>query len=255
MPSLSFPAAASTKPGAASLGRIRASEHGPARHGAAIVIPIRSFVTGKERLADALTTSARVELVRRMAEGVVRAAVAVATRAAVVTRDPDVSAWARGHGLDAVDEFDDPGGLDGAATAGRAWAERVAAARVVIVHADLPYIDADALTLVGGDACPDRVAAAPCRRDDGTPVLSVPVGAPFRFAYGPGSFRRHAAESRRLGLAFRAVRDPRLSLDVDVAEDVDSGPAPGRRPIHEGNAGRDDADSGALAPCSTEPDR
>ena len=52
-------------------------------------------------------------------------------------------------------------------------------------------------------------------------VLSVPVDVPFRFAYGPGSFRRHAAEARRLGLGFRVVRDPELAFDVDVPDDVD----------------------------------
>jgi 2-phospho-L-lactate guanylyltransferase len=65
------------------------------------------------------------------------------------------------------------------------------------------------------------VAIVPCHRDDGTTVLSVPVDAPFRVAYGPGSFRRHAAEARRLGLGFRVVRDPELAFDVDVPDDLD----------------------------------
>jgi 2-phospho-L-lactate/phosphoenolpyruvate guanylyltransferase len=49
----------------------------------------------------------------------------------------------------------------------------------------------------------------------------VPVDVPFRFAYGPGSFRRHAAEARRLGLGFRVVRDADLAFDVDVPDDLD----------------------------------
>jgi 2-phospho-L-lactate guanylyltransferase len=52
-------------------------------------------------------------------------------------------------------------------------------------------------------------------------VISVPVGAPFGFAYGPGSFRRHAAEARRQGLGFRVVRDAELAFDVDVPADLD----------------------------------
>jgi 2-phospho-L-lactate guanylyltransferase (CobY/MobA/RfbA family) len=46
------------------------------------------------------------------------------------------------------------------------------------------------------------------------------VDGDFRFSYGPGSFRRHAAEARRLGLGWRVVRDPRLSRDVDRPEDL-----------------------------------
>jgi 2-phospho-L-lactate guanylyltransferase len=60
----------------------------------------------------------------------------------------------------------------------------------------------------------------PCHRDDGTNVVSLPAGSPFRFGYGPGSFRRHAAEARRLGLAVRVVRDPELAFDVDLPEDL-----------------------------------
>jgi len=51
-------------------------------------------------------------------------------------------------------------------------------------------------------------------------VLAVPTGVAFRFAYGPGSFRRHVAEARRLGLGVRVVRDPDLAFDVDVPEDL-----------------------------------
>ena len=64
------------------------------------------------------------------------------------------------------------------------------------------------------------VALVPCHRDDGTPVLSVPTADEFRFAYGPGSFRRHAAEARRLGLAVRVVRDRDLAFDVDLPDDL-----------------------------------
>ncbi len=60
----------------------------------------------------------------------------------------------------------------------------------------------------------------PCHRDDGTNVLSLPADTAFRFSYGPGSFRRHAAEGRRLGLGVRVVRDPDLAFDVDVPEDL-----------------------------------
>jgi 2-phospho-L-lactate guanylyltransferase len=64
------------------------------------------------------------------------------------------------------------------------------------------------------------VTIVPCHRDDGTPVLSVPVDLDFHFSYGPGSFRRHAAEARRVGAAVRVVRDPSLAFDVDVPSDL-----------------------------------
>jgi 2-phospho-L-lactate guanylyltransferase (CobY/MobA/RfbA family) len=64
------------------------------------------------------------------------------------------------------------------------------------------------------------VTIVPDRRDDGTNVLALPVGSGFRFAYGPGSSRRHAAEARRVGLPVRVVREPRRGWDVDVPDDL-----------------------------------
>jgi 2-phospho-L-lactate guanylyltransferase (CobY/MobA/RfbA family) len=74
---------------------------------------------------------------------------------------------------------------------------------------------------VASDGRRPVVTAVPCHRDDGTPVLSLPTTATnFVFAYGPGSFRRHAAAARAAGLAFRVRRDGRLGRDVDAPEDL-----------------------------------
>ena len=68
------------------------------------------------------------------------------------------------------------------------------------------------------------VTIVPCHRDDGSPVVSVPLPLPsaFRFAYGPRSFRRHVGNSHRAGLAVRVVRDPELGFDVDLPDDLDA---------------------------------
>jgi 2-phospho-L-lactate guanylyltransferase len=148
-----------------------------------------------------------------MAEGVVLAAGPLPV--AVVSSAPEVRAWAAGLGLTLLE---DPGGLDEAARAGQHWAARLGIGRVVIAHADLPW--ARRLDSLARDGSRPVVAAVPCHRDDGTPVLSLPTAMPFVFAYGPGSFRRHAAEARRLGLGFRVIRDPVLAHDVDAPADL-----------------------------------
>jgi 2-phospho-L-lactate guanylyltransferase len=181
--------------------------------GAGVVIPIRAFALGKVRLAEHLAPSARVELGRRLADAV--AAAAGELPAVVVTSAPEVRSWARERALAVVD---DPGSLDGAAAAGRAWVRERGLARVVVAHADLPR--ARSLVPLTRDAGRPVVALVPCHRDDGTPVLSLPVDAPFTFAYGPDSFRRHAAEARRLGLGLRVLRDPDLAFDVDLNDDL-----------------------------------
>jgi 2-phospho-L-lactate guanylyltransferase len=183
------------------------------RYRVGVVVPIRAFALGKARLSERLDADARSALGRRLAERVVGAADGLDV--VVVSSDHDVREWARERGVPALD---DPGSLDAAAAAGRRWAADRGHVRLIVAHADLPRARSLLPLLV--DTGNDVVAAVPCHRDDGTPVLSVPVNAPFAFAYGPDSFRRHAAAARRAALGFRVVRDPDLAFDVDVPADL-----------------------------------
>ena len=180
---------------------------------AGVVVPIRSFLLGKARLASDLDDHARAELGRRLADRVVDAAAPLPV--VVVTSAPEVRRWAPTRGCELLD---DPGSLDAAATRGHEHLRDLGYDRVVVAHADLARARTLDPVTVDGDR--PLVALVPCHRDDGTNVLAVPAGAPFRYAYGPGSFRRHVAEATRLGLGVRVVRDPDLAFDVDVPEDL-----------------------------------
>src|SRR5689334_13367828 len=146
-------------------------------HTAGVVVPVRSFALGKARLADVLDDDARRALTRTMAERVVAAA--GDRPVVVVSSAPDVVAWAGELGLA---QIDDPGSLDAAADAGRAWVRGQGLARVVVMHADLPL----ASTLDGVADDGDRAVAVlvPDHHDDGTPVLALPSAVEFAFAYG-----------------------------------------------------------------------
>ena len=189
---------------------------------AGIVVPLRSFRFGKARLARVLDDDARVALAQRMAEAVVAAA--GSRDIVVVSSAPEVAAWCETHGLA---RLEDPGSLDAAAGAGRDWARARALARVVIVHGDLPF--ATSLDEVAGDGPAPIAVLVPDHRGDGTPVCSVPVDAPFEFAYGEGSFARHVEVAAHAELEVRIVRDRALGFDVDIPEDLahlDTTPTP-----------------------------
>jgi 2-phospho-L-lactate guanylyltransferase len=190
---------------------------------AGVVIPIRAFVVGKARLATTLDDAPRAELARRMADQVVNAAGDLPV--VVVSSAPEVRDWARDRG---VAVLDDPGDLDGAAASGTAWCVARGFPRAIVAHADLPRAPKGGLTRFAADGDRPIAAIVPCHRDDGTPVLAIPLIAPFPFAYGPGSFRRHAALARAAGWAVRVVRDPDLAFDVDLPADLAtlSGSAP-----------------------------
>jgi 2-phospho-L-lactate guanylyltransferase len=178
-----------------------------------VVVPIRAFRLGNTRLAAGLDDRTRHELSRRLAERVVAAAGPAPVL--VVTSAPEVVGWAADLGLDVAD---DPGTLDGAARIGVAGLGTRGCERAVVAHADLPFVRD--YSLVTRDLDDRTVALVPCHRGDGTPVLSIPVGVHFTFAYGPGSFRRHTLAAQAAGLAVRVVHDRALAFDVDTLDDV-----------------------------------
>jgi 2-phospho-L-lactate guanylyltransferase len=177
----------------------------------AVLVPVKDFRQAKVRLAGALAPSEREALARSMATHVVAAARPLPVF--VVCDDEEVAAWASAAGASVLWR---PGlGLNGAVTDGVDTLGRDGVARVIVAHSDLPLAEhlAWAAYLPGITLVPDR-------RDDGTNVACVPTDSGFEFSYGPGSFRRHAAEGRRLGLGVRVVREPRLGWDVDVPDDL-----------------------------------
>lgn len=181
------------------------------RGATAVVIPVKSFDVAKGRLADALDAEARTALAQRMAAAVISAAAPLP--AWVVCEDHDVATWALSRSAGVI--WREAPGLNAAVTAAVAFLAADGYLRAIVAHGDLPL--ARELAWVG-DA--DGVTIVPDRRGDGTNVLSVPTGAGFVFAYGPGSAAKHRAEAERLGLSLRVVEDERLGWDVDTPDDL-----------------------------------
>lgn len=180
---------------------------------AAVLVPVKDFRTAKRRLSSALEPAARAALAREMATRVLAACGRLDRF--VVCDDAQVAEWAEANGAAVLWR---PGhGLNGAVADGVATLGEAGFERVVVAHSDLPF--AADLTWVA--TTPGVVTIVPDRRDDGTNVVCVPSTAGFGFSYGTGSFRRHAAEARRLGLAVRVVREPSLGWDVDLPADLE----------------------------------
>lgn len=180
---------------------------------------MKGFAEAKVRLAPALAADARVQLVQNMAERVLRAAAGLPV--SVVCDDWAVAAWAEARGASVLWT---PGrGLNGAVQEGVDLLAAQGIEQVIVAHADLPL--ASNLESVAGFC---GVTLVPDRRDDGTNVACVPARSGFRFAYGPGSFARHAAEAVRLELPLRVMQEPLLAWDVDLPADLDfAGVVPG----------------------------
>ena len=177
-----------------------------------VLIPVKAFADAKGRLAGAVDADGRADLARAMAATVVAAAAPLPVT--VVCDDDGVDAWARSVGA-AVIRVHGPG-LNRAVEAGVAALAADGVSQVVIAHADLPRA-----TRLDHCAATQGITLVPDRNLDGTPVLSVPTDAGFRFAYGPGSYAAHVAEAERLGLPWRSLHDPDLAFDVDDPADLE----------------------------------
>jgi len=170
---------------------------------AAVLVPVKSFRHAKVRLASALDPARRAALAREMAVGVLAASRPLPVY--VVCDDDEVARWASEEGANVL--WSPERGLNGAVDDGVTALAAAGIDRVVVAHADLPLaID------LAWPAGHDGVTLVPDRHDDGTNVACVPAKSGFRFAYGPGSFRRHGAEAR---LATRAASSAPILAELE----------------------------------------
>ncbi len=178
----------------------------------AVLIPVKAFSAAKGRLTEALDGPARAALARQCASRVLAAAAPLPVF--VVCDDDDVAAWSQSLGASVV--WRSVPGLNAAVQAGVAHLAGAGFGRAIVAHADLP-LATDLAVVLGAPG----ITAVPDRHGDGTNVCSVPTRAGFRFAYGPGSCRRHRVEAHRIGLPWRELLIDELGWDIDVPADLD----------------------------------
>ncbi len=185
----------------------------------AVLIPVKAFSAAKGRLTEVLDGPERSALAHESATRVVGAAAPLPVF--VVCDDDGVAGWARSLGASVV--WRSVPGLNAAVQAGVAHLATAGFARAIVAHADLP-LATDLSVVLGADG----VCVVPDRHGDGTNVCSLPTRAGFRFAYGPGSLRRHRVETHRIGLPWHELVIEELGWDIDVPADLDLPPTPAR---------------------------
>ena len=177
-----------------------------------VLIPLKSFVQAKLRLATVMTEEGRVDLAKKMAEIVLDAAQPLPV--AIVCVDAEVAAWARVTGAEGI-RADNPG-LNAAAITGVSALADKGVEKVIIAHGDLPKA-----TRLSHCADFDGITLVPDRHKDGTPVLTIPTNVKFEFSYGPGSYERHVSAAEHSGAPWRSLIDLDLNHDVDEPGDLD----------------------------------
>jgi 2-phospho-L-lactate guanylyltransferase len=115
---------------------------------------------------------------------------------------------------------DPGGGLNSALTSAAAQAYERGATRIVVVHADLPLLRPEEVSMLITAAGSTGFALAPDRKGTGTNALCAPADWGGTYQFGVGSFARHLVQARGRQTSSGIVRMPGLSFDVDEASDL-----------------------------------
>ena len=181
-----------------------------------VLIPVNRLDRAKGRLAALLEPEERAELVRRSLAEVLAAVEGAGMEAVVLTSDEAVEAEVPAE-VRVLGEDPELRGLS-------AQIERatglLGVQELLILHADLPLVTAEALRDLIAQA-PEAPSATLVRPGDGgtNAMLLRPPGR-FPLAYGRGSGDLHESAGREAGMAVRRADVPALALDLDTPSDV-----------------------------------
>lgn len=192
------------------------------------IIPVKPLRESKRRLSHLLSVDERADLILTFLDDLLLTLNAAPNidRVLVVSGDPLVATLAEKYGALVLIESA-PAGLNAAVARGAAHAVGAGAAAVLVLPADLPFVqveDVEAmLRPLTGDRRPpkERSLLAVCgdEADEGTNALLLAPPGDFTFRYGPGSFRAHLAEATERGRVTYTINAPGLRFDLDTESD------------------------------------
>lgn len=158
------------------------------------------------RLHGGISKEQRRSLSIALADTVIQATDIPGSRTVVVSDDHDVRRWALANDVDVAN--DGRSGLNAAMTE---TVRRLEGDPWVVVHADLPLLDASTMERVVATVENRRAIIAPSL-DGGTNVIGGID--PISFSYGPDSFSRHLA----MMPGAEVMVSRRLAVEVDTLD-------------------------------------
>lgn len=181
-----------------------------------VLIPVNRLDRAKGRLAALLEPAERAELVRRSLSAVLAAVEGARMEAVVLTSDGAVAAEVPA-GVRVLAEEPELRGLSAQL---QSAADRLGVDELLVLHADLPLVTAEALRDLVAQAPPAPSATLVRPADGGTNAMLLRPPGRFPLAYGRGSGDLHESAAREAGLAVRRADMPALALDLDTPTDA-----------------------------------
>ena len=185
------------------------------------IVPVRGLATGKSRLAELLGPRERYALNAMLLE---RALDAIErcdgelSRCIVASAGADALALAHERGALPLPDVRDSG-LNAALEAARNAARAKGASSLLVLAADLPDANRDALSRLRDRTLFGGAAIIVDKQGSGTNGLLLPADCAVKFTFGDGSLARHRDAIEATGVMVTIWSDPALSFDIDSPAD------------------------------------
>jgi len=187
------------------------------------IVPVKSLRRGKSRLAGVLTDEERSALNQDL---LIKTLMCLKTiqkidQILVISYDPEALAKARELDVMTVQEGSKTNinnALRRATVAARAYN----ASKVIIIPADLPFIDKEEMeSFLAQEGEPPEIIISSDRHSEGTNALFInPIGI-LEYNFGPWSFRKHIEQAERKKIKVKIKNMESLTFDLDVPEDLE----------------------------------
>lgn len=186
-----------------------------------LVVPVKSLLEGKSRLAPSLDHTRRRALLERLLLHTLKQAAHFPglERTLLVSACGEARARATEFGAQVLEERAGVG-LNGALRQAQLALRRLGASHMLAVPCDLPLLEAEDLRRLAQAGSAHSVGIAPDRARQGTNGLCLEASLEFSFSFGPGSFVRHLEHVRQLGMQWSTVESAGLEFDLDFPEDL-----------------------------------
>lgn len=187
-----------------------------------LLIPVKDLRHAKQRLAPVLSAAERLGLATELLERTLRIATSsrLADRIAIVTNYQPARELAEKLSLEVIAETTQSSESESVDFGSREAIRRGATA-VLRLPIDLPLLTAEDIDAVfAADTGGATAVLVPSRDGTGTnAILRRPPDA-FPSQFGPGSFARHLAAARAVGLTCHILVNPNIAFDVDDPDDL-----------------------------------
>lgn len=187
------------------------------------IIPVKPLKNAKSRLSPVLLPDQRFELAQAMLRHVLSVTTAIQqiSGVLVISRDTKALAIARELGAKTLQEGA-TSNLNPALMRATMVVKSWRAEAVLVLPADLPFINAEDIRAMIRRAVDRSIVIATDNAQDGTNALLVTPPGAIKFAYGDGSYARHIRRAQAAGLRSITLESDRLALDIDLPADLET---------------------------------